>query len=146
MLEIDHENGTVNFGGRWRGPAQSDYAAFVNDHGDERWFVSRLLNEWPAEPPADDVAHWAEQRVEKLGPDLVARLFEYGEIEWAEDVSPVTGEPYLQLTEEAQHDLASEAARVYAMRHPSIGGAERRSADQRAADYIMNENNPGGNR
>lgn len=73
--------------------------AFLRDHGDESWLVSRTLTDWgPWEPgdlehmprkhnPADSLFD-IESFMAQYGPEVIMDMIDSGEIVLADEVSP----------------------------------------------------------
>lgn len=85
-------------------PSMYDFDRFVTDHNTERWFMARVISSWERMlPPTcvdpntgfDDFD--MEAFIEKYGALTAQEMFEEGEIDWADETSPVNGRPYLEL-------------------------------------------------
>lgn len=85
-------------------PSRSDFEIFSGDHSSERWFMARVISDWGRMLPPTCVDPETgfddfdmEVFIHKYGVLTAQEMFEEGEIDWADETSPVNGRPYLEL-------------------------------------------------
>lgn len=88
-------------------PNTADLAAFVDDHASEDWFVDEVLDRYAHMLPQSYINGQTGMReyigkfdedvfVLRHGPAVAEQLFDEDVIDWAPEVSPVDGKPYME--------------------------------------------------